>query len=104
MSRGVEIDDCFRAFLRVFQWDVYLVVCALVAKIYAQRGDLNMAAPDSYAVTLTGKCGPHIEFSKVACINLNVDFRQILIKQQKTNIKLVFVSVKCLQGWVTDIG
>ena len=36
-----------------------------------------MAASDSYAVTLTAKCGAEISFSRVACVDLNGDFRNV---------------------------
>ena len=37
MSRGVENLDHFRPFLRVFQWGIYLVVCALLKRCTGER-------------------------------------------------------------------
>ena len=52
-----------------------------------------MAASDSYAVTLTGKCGAEISFSRVACVDLNGDFRNVFNMYKPDGIVLGKIQV-----------
>ena len=52
-----------------------------------------MAASDSYAVTLTAKCGAEISFSRVACVDLNGDFRNVFNMYKPDGIVLGKIQV-----------
>ena len=48
-------------------------------------GPLKMASNDSYAVTVTAKCGQEIIFSHVKCVNLNKNFAALFDLLKRTD-------------------
>ena len=48
-------------------------------------GPLKMASNDSYAVTVTAKCGQEIIFSHVKCVNLNENFAALFDLLKRTD-------------------
>ena len=59
---------------------------------------------NSYAVTITGKCGVEIIFSRVSCLDLNSDFNKNFNKfasEQNVELLSVQVSVGPNGPWVT---